>query len=127
MKSQNFLKKNVSLLLFALIIACSANKDNALGNKMISSSPNEEVTINEYTYKEDGIYHLALYVDFGLGGAGLFDIETTTARTCKVIWTSEDSIKIMYPSDAKIIRKEDKVYYLGRTIVAEYEQDLDKI
>ncbi len=59
--------------------------------------------------------------NLGSGGEGVFDIQTNDSSGVNMIWISDSTILIEYPSDSKVLMQEDSTFFAGRIIKLLYK------
>lgn len=113
-------------LIFSFLVGChsSVRKEIVMGHPSWAS-PDDKALIFQYNMNTHNtpIISLGTFIekDFTCGGQSFFDIQNYKYDTVNVIWTSDSSALIEYPSTASIIRKEPKTYFSGRTTYLTYK------
>lgn len=107
-----------------LLAACNSTPPDWLLTANHAVSPDGVVYV--YQYSDEGgdsttisisTHHLSTMA----GGAGVFDIISPEDALLELSWESDSTAIISYPSTARILRKEDVVYYFGRNTYFRYE------
>ncbi|MCR6642008.1 MAG: hypothetical protein NVV82_24235 [Sporocytophaga sp.] len=115
------------LLIATTLLGCKSTKDNILENYPSAQSPDKKAVVYQTSFEENGIYKVSLgtWIEsaFATGGSGIFDIQMDTIENLKFEWTSDSSIKVVYPSYGKVLRQERQCYFAGKDIYINYEID----
>lgn len=114
------------IFIFSILIGCqsSARKDIEREHPTWTS-PDGKALIFQYIMNTHNtpIISLGTFIekDFTSGGSSFFDIQNYKYDTVNVIWTSDSSALIEYPSTASVMRKDSKTNFLGRTTYLKYK------
>lgn len=115
----------VIFILISMFLACNSEIDSFLKDFPSSLSPDKKAVIYQTTFEEKGAFRISLgtwiETPFAKGGAGFFDIHLDSIEDLKFEWTSDTSIKVVYPIYAKVLRQEKQSYFAGRNIHIDYE------
>jgi hypothetical protein len=108
-----------------MLVACESKTDEFWKNHPHAQSPDKKAVVYQSSFKEDGLYRVAvttwIEVGFMKGGAGIFDIRLDTLEDLKFEWTSDTSVKITYPDNARVLRQEKQTYFAGRNTHISYK------
>lgn len=117
----------VFVLLFLLVSACQIGfPSSEIAERPHAKSPDGKAYIYQSkSFLIDGRYHAGIvsYVSVNgqAGGAGLFDFKSDNPDVfVSMYWTSDSTAVIEYPPNIEIIRKEERSFFLGRTIYLKY-------
>jgi hypothetical protein len=114
------------ILIFSVFESClsSARKDIEREHPTWTS-PDGKALIFQYNMNTHNtpIISLGTLIEknFTYGGSSFFDMQNYKYDTVNVIWTSDSSALIEYPSTASVMRKDSKTFFLGRTTYLKYK------
>jgi hypothetical protein len=124
------MRQTAFLLMLILFFGCKSEIDNILKNYPSALSPDKKAVVYQTSFKEDGVYRISLgtliETCFAKGGAGIFDIQLDTVENLKFVWTSDTTLKVIYPNYAKVLRQKKQSYFAGRNIQISYEIEQKK-
>jgi hypothetical protein len=117
-KKTEYISLLVLIQCIELLVSCQSFQSDVTKELPRVISPDGKAIIYQSTFPEKDQFriYLATWIQSqkGAGGGGIFDILLPTADTLKVVWTSDTTATIEYPSQATILRQNSSDYFYGR-------------